>query len=132
MSVQFSWKEGCGTVYYIGCPETLRIKIGFTRGNPYSRLDTLQTGSPTQLTMIAMHSDDMETERDLHAKFADYRLHGEWFLMSEEIFAHLGMIVWLQARQSIALGEPLERWVKVGLSALNEYGDLPADLEAAL
>lgn len=123
-----------GWIYYIGAVpgEPPRVKIGFTGGSPYSRLSALQTGSPCALTMLAMHKGSYEEERRLHEKFAATRVHGEWFDMSEELFKHLCTIVWLQAKQSIILGEPIERWVRTGLQSMHEYNPLPDELVALL
>lgn len=41
-------------------------------------------------------------------------------------------IIWLQARQSTILGEPIERWVRVGLQSMHEDHPLPEDLAALL
>ncbi len=123
-----------GKIYYIAStdPKAPRVKIGYTSGSPYVRLGALQTGSPVELALIAVHDGTMEDERRLHEQFADSRIHGEWFDMTEELFKRLCTIIWLQARQSTILGEPIERWVRVGLQSMHEDHPLPEDLAALL
>jgi len=57
------------------------IKIGASR-DPYSRLVSLQTGLPEKLRIIGCCS---EPEKDLHLKFMEHRLNGEWFEPHESI-----------------------------------------------
>lgn len=120
-----------GRIYYIACTETKRLKIGFTNGPVEKRLRALQTASPAPLTLIAVQAGTCHGERELHAKFAAQRVHGEWFEMSESLFEHVCMIVWLQAKRSLLLGEPVEQWVRTGLRTMNDsVGSLPEDLAA--
>lgn len=123
-----------GKIYYIAGTDssTPRVKIGFTTGSPHARLRTLQTGSPCELTLIAVHDGTMEDEKRLHAEFSDSRLHGEWFEMTEELFKRLCTIVWVQAKQSILLGEPVDRWVRIGLQSMHESNPLPEELAALI
>jgi hypothetical protein len=78
-----------GWIYYIGCMETHRLKIGFTAGDPHKRLDKLQTGSPTRLVLLGLDVGTSATERALHARFSNERVRGEWFRVSENLFEHL-------------------------------------------
>ena len=80
-------------VYFIA-PETAlqrsdlpqAVKIGVTSGDPLARLATFQTGSPCPLDMIAYVHGNEALEKALHATFANYRLHGEWFRLSGHVF----------------------------------------------
>lgn len=123
-----------GKIYYIGGIETVtpRLKIGYTSGSPYARLRALQTGSPCELVMMAIHDGTIDDEQELHRKFSASRIHGEWFEMTEELFMHVCMVVWLQAKQSIILGEPAERWVRVGLQSMHEDHPLPPEFVALI
>ena len=123
-----------GRIYYIAATEgeVPRVKIGFTSGSPYARLRTLQTGSPCPLVLVAVHDGTLEDEKRLHAEFSESRVHGEWFDMTEELFKRLCMIVWLQAKQSMILGEPIERWVRSGLRSMHEDKPLPEELAALI
>lgn len=52
-------------------------KIGQTTGTLKSRLAQLQTGQPAQLLPLLDVEGDYEAA--LHARFAGYRVRGEWF-----------------------------------------------------
>jgi uncharacterized protein YozE (UPF0346 family) len=52
------------------------VKIGKSR-DPVSRVNNLQTSSPTKLRTLFILEGDRE--RELHAVFAEYRVRGEWF-----------------------------------------------------
>lgn len=63
------------------------IKIGITN-NVKKRLDALQTANPMKLEyFFGMHvktqRDALDIESELHEKFKDYRLMGEWFEETE-------------------------------------------------
>lgn len=59
------------------------IKIGVSN-NPEKRCQELQTGNHGSLFLIAKFPfsnrfEAMAMEKELHLKFNDYRLNGEWF-----------------------------------------------------
>jgi len=55
------------------------VKIGAAR-DVENRLQELQVGSPIILRVMKQITNvDMFAEGKLHKKYADYRLHGEWF-----------------------------------------------------
>jgi len=60
-------------------------KIGQSN-NPQLRLNQIGKGLPFPLTLIhTVPTDDMEeAEQRIHAKFAEQRIHGEWFALSHE------------------------------------------------
>lgn len=74
-------------VYFIQEGISGPIKIGFTVASLYSRLDQLQKESPAILTIrgVIHDQDPHALEGALHLMFAEYRLHGEWFLPSAAI-----------------------------------------------
>jgi Meiotically up-regulated gene 113 len=90
-----------GFVYFIG-PEALfhrdpdddevKVKIGFTRNNPHSRLAALQCGSPVWLDLIAYIDGTPELERAYHEAFAELRAHGEWFYLHHKLRDFLGYL----------------------------------------
>lgn len=73
-----------GSVYVIG-NERGEYKIGRAK-NAQRRLSHLQSGSVDTLTLeVVMESQDtLEAERRLHHAFAQKRISGEWFRLSEE------------------------------------------------
>lgn len=93
--------------YFIQGADGGPIKIGRAR-DPELRLQRLQCGSPIVLRLLA--STSTITERGAHVRFADARLHGEWFeptarlmafitkLQSEEAMEHDAIVARVSAR----------------------------------
>ena len=59
------------------------MKIGISN-NPEKRLRSIQTGNPYKLSIdrvekYSTYEDAFRRETELHNKFKDYNLHGEWF-----------------------------------------------------
>lgn len=75
-----------GIVYFCivdeGAPA---VKIGFTRRAAKQRIADLQTGSPSRIRLLIEIPGTPPLERELHARFAAYRLHGEWFRLEGEL-----------------------------------------------
>jgi len=78
-------KNTNGYVYLIHCKETTFYKIGISKNYYGARLQVLQTGCPFELEMIyVIHSNDhCNLEKELHDKFEDKRVRGEWFDLDE-------------------------------------------------
>lgn len=70
-------------IYFIGTDDG-PVKIGFTTNLP-KRLKALQTASSRPLVVRLKLPGDRECEKTLHRRFAEFRLEGEWFRLSEEI-----------------------------------------------
>lgn len=68
-----------GSIYVIGCPEPMAIKVGFTTKSPLARLKQLQTGNPQRLILLGWYPGNVQQEREIHAQLAEFRLSGEWF-----------------------------------------------------
>lgn len=62
--------------YFVANHAQTRVKIGRSN-NPPTRLASLQTGSHELLTILLVVNGDHEAE--FHTRFAESRLHGEWF-----------------------------------------------------
>lgn len=69
-------------------------KIGISNA-PGKRLQTLNTSSPFALTIVHKFVADpaLEAEAQLHLRFQDNRLSGEWFRLSKEQLVELKKIV---------------------------------------
>ena len=76
-----------GTIYFVG-PEGGPIKIGFA-GRLSFRLRDLQLANAYPLTVLASVDGPPSLERDYHRRFAEHRLHGEWFSPHPEILAEI-------------------------------------------
>ena len=74
-----------GFVYVLES-EIERIKIGYSV-TPEKRERISQTHSPARVRMIAFWKADQDEEFNLHRRFADYRVHGEWFRYAGEVAA---------------------------------------------
>lgn len=70
------------------------VKIGYSN-NINGRVADLQVSSPYDIVLVDRLPGDRELERNLHRRFARYRVRGEWFRPSQEIFDFLK-----QTRQS--------------------------------
>ena len=76
-------------VYFIQDEFSGRIKIGTTK-DVRDRLKRIQIFSPiSSLKIIGCMEGSYKKENFLHRKFKKFRLHGEWFEPSEEIFNFL-------------------------------------------
>lgn len=71
-------------IYFILSSEINAVKIGFTT-NVEQRLSVLQTGSPHELKLVKVISGSPRKEKQLHKKFAEYNIRGEWFHWNDVI-----------------------------------------------
>lgn len=68
----------CRSVYFVRAANGL-VKIGVS-ADPRGRLKSLQTASPVRLELaLVLPGQGADGEAALHARFAAYRSHGEWF-----------------------------------------------------
>lgn len=78
-------------VYFIQQGQSGAVNIGHLGGKNWGRLhkrlDTLQTGSGAPLFVRAVMDGSAAVGARLHRRFADVRLTGEWFELTEEIEA---------------------------------------------
>jgi hypothetical protein len=71
-----------GYVYFVaGGPF---IKIGWSMWMR-ERIAGLQTGNPYKLELLATMPGSIDTEREMHDRFKDHRVEGEWFKDCQEI-----------------------------------------------
>lgn len=73
-------------IYFIQGVSGGAVKIGVAN-DPKKRLADLQRTSPIQLRIVAARPGDIFQERELHERFAEHRLHGEWFEPCDELVA---------------------------------------------
>jgi hypothetical protein len=65
------------------------VKIGWTDRHPEKRrLSQLQVASSEPLEVLGLLLGTRSTERELHRKFAQHAIRGEWFYRAEEILAY--------------------------------------------
>lgn len=73
-----------GLVYFIRVGEQPFVKIGYT-DRLHHRLAVLQTGHWEAVWLALVMPGDRALERELHARFNNWRHMGEWFKLSEPI-----------------------------------------------
>lgn len=84
-------------IYVIGHPGSSIAKIGMSRGVEV-RLKELQRDWPVELQILWTCDGDRAMELALHRRFADLRVHGEWFEFPDDPVGHV--------REAIAAGLP--------------------------
>jgi ribosomal protein S14 len=82
-----SARDHAPCVYFIQQGSGGPIKIGFTEAGLYRRLEQIQEENASVLRVRGViHEENPHIlEYALHQMFAEYRMHGEWFLPSEAI-----------------------------------------------
>lgn len=83
-----------GFIYAIECAG--RIKVGFST-DPSKRLLQIATDSPFPPTLLGFWDGTMEEERLAHLQLQAHRVHGEWFVASDEVKAFVDEHVKYQA-----------------------------------
>ncbi len=79
-------------VYFIQCDNSdAFIKIGRTESRQ-CRMQTLQTGCPYKLILLATVPGSNTLEHQLHVRFASSHLHGEWFSPTPELLAYIASL----------------------------------------
>lgn len=78
-------------VYFIRSGETGPIKIGISR-DVARRKGELEREEKEKLTVLATVEGTMADERTLHQRFAEHRLHGEWFAPVPELLSHIATL----------------------------------------
>lgn len=86
-----------GYVYFIQSIDGGPIKIGYSR-NPQARAKGLQ--GAMELRVLAQMSGGYKLEADMHNKFADLRVNGEWFSPAPELLVFIERIKKLYGRYS--------------------------------
>lgn len=121
-----------GCVYFIVCTDAPQCKIGFTTGDIAKRLKALQTGSANELAIMCAHPGTPDTERRLHERFAESRIRGEWFDITDEIRAYIVVTVWAMLDISLRQGQRPPQWtVDATQVILDSLGCLPEGLAKA-
>lgn len=69
-------------IYFISSGDA--VKIGISQ-DVARRLESLQCGSPVELTLLGTRPGGEVEERALHQKFAHLRIRGEWFRLERDL-----------------------------------------------
>ncbi len=81
-----------GSIYFIKSSNNHEIKTGFTSGDVTKRMSTLQTSHPYKLELLATIPGDTKFENELHRKFQQHRLRGEWFQPHPDILSYISNV----------------------------------------
>ena len=95
--------EGVPIVYLLGHTVTGLVKIGRSK-RMRQRLKTLQREEGADLVWLSYlaafgrdlwrtEDESYWLERDLHKRFAAFRVRGEWFLPADPILDHFGVVL---------------------------------------
>lgn len=76
------------SVYFITAREVDLVKIGCAVC-PVARFRCLQVASPIELALEGAIPGDFEKERELHARYAKWRVRGEWFSLVPSVEAEI-------------------------------------------
>jgi len=81
-----------GWVYFILGEDTGRCKIGHAR-DVERRLRGFQTGSSEELTIYGVIPavNPFAMEKAIHKRFAELRIRGEWFTITDELIGFVDM-----------------------------------------
>ncbi len=81
-------REKAMKTYLLYCPSVQLVKIG-RACNPLGRMKDLRTMNAAAVEPIAVLK---VPEAELHERFAEFRHHGEWFRISDEMVDYLDEI----------------------------------------
>ena len=84
-------------VYYLQRADEL-IKIGYS-SRFRERFATLQR-EHGPLALLVKHGGNRDAEQAMHRRFADDRVEGEWFLPSDDLWAHINDVRARQERRT--------------------------------
>jgi hypothetical protein len=84
-------------IYFIACPEANAVKIGTTAQSYhasaesalFARLVQAQVNCPLKLEAMAMCDGGKPEEAELHLRFANLRIRGEWFTLTDDLKAFI-------------------------------------------
>lgn len=112
-------------VYFIQNTTTKSVKIGKWSSYPEERLTALQTGSDSELILLAVlytnsDEDAIRLEGELHIKFWHTRKHNEWFNYTRELEEYLKPVLAGQPIRESAETKLLREEIKRLLDRLTE------------
>jgi len=74
-------------IYFVKEQNDLTAKIGVsdTLETLKKRLCSMQTGNSRKLLIVGLTGGSYRKEKELHKKYKNYRIHREWFSLSNDI-----------------------------------------------
>jgi hypothetical protein len=86
--------EHLGSVYFMQSDfdGDFAVKIGRAT-SPSGRLNSIQSGNPNKIEMLAFINCDMRAEAIFHKHFAGAKIRGEWFALTDEVETFIDKLV---------------------------------------
>lgn len=78
------------TVYFVFAPRMGLIKIGVA-SSVLKRIKALQCATGEYLCLLGTLPGGHDVEAEIHRRFAESRVRGEWFLPSYELLSEIGL-----------------------------------------
>jgi hypothetical protein len=110
---------GLTTVYAVY--DGTAIKIGKCRGHPKTRIETLQTGNPRPLHLLAWTT--AITEREAHRRLRSSHLPGEWFSVTPALLVEIRGWDWLAPDLAAQLRQRMPEAASMSRSGSNATDD---------
>lgn len=79
-------------IYFVREELSGRVKIGYA-ADPAKRVAELATGSPGPLVLMGTVPGERQEEATLHAHFAQWRRHREWFEGHRDLLRGIGLLL---------------------------------------
>jgi predicted component of type VI protein secretion system len=86
--VRSKMRAASSWIYFAQASEGGPVKIGTSR-NPAARIRELSVASATGLRLLTQEEGGRRDELELHRRFADARMHGEWFQPVPELLEYI-------------------------------------------
>lgn len=100
------------SVYFITCRDLGVVKIGYAE-NPYSRLNNIRVACPVEVELELILEGSFAEEKALHRLLKEYRVRGEWFLITPAIESLIANPPSLCVPSSLDTVDPHERLERI-------------------
>lgn len=121
--------KGGNMIYYIQNKESKNIKIGFSE-YPLMRLKALEQSTKTELELLALSEGNRKEEIELHAKFKELSLGGEWFKPGYKLIGHIeNTRVRLSELTATSISKELLNEILKSLEDRNNLDDILNEIE---
>jgi hypothetical protein len=85
-------------IYFIACADASAVKIGITtqtyHASPesaaFARLGQAQVNCPLQLDLVGLCDGGRYEEAEIHQRFSEFRIRGEWFRLVGPVAEFVG------------------------------------------
>ena len=95
-------------IYFLQMANTPYYKVGWTEGDPKSRLEDLQTGCPQKLVLHKCIPGGTVREAYIHAALNDFHADGEWFVIPRSPIRLVRYQLWKAGQDASCFDDYLE------------------------